>query len=247
MPKIKLVIGYDGTDFHGFARQPGLRTIQGVLEEKLARIHNHPVEVFGSGRTDAGVHARSQVVHFERDVGPPAERYAYLLRRSLPIDIIPISSEEVAPDFHARFSVRRKTYRYVIQRANVPEVFTARYSWHEPTPMDVELMRQAASQLVGEHDFTSFCASTTPIVDKTRTLYDVAISERGSYLDITCTGSGFLQYMVRIIVGTLVDFSEGRLKEDLSTILLAKDRTRAGRTAPARGLCLWDVDYEGTK
>lgn len=244
LPKIKLVISYDGTDFHGFARQPGLRTVQGVLEEHLAKIHNTPVEVFGSGRTDAGVHAVGQVVHFEREVGPPAERYVYLLRRSLPPDIVPVSAEEVAVDFHARFSVRRKTYRYTIQRANVPDIFTYRFTWHEPRPMDVELMRRAARDLVGEHDFTSFCASTTPIEDKRRTLYQVDVTERGSYLDITCSGNGFLQYMVRIIVGTLVDLGEGRLRHSIPEILSARDRAQAGRTAPARGLSLWKVDYE---
>jgi tRNA pseudouridine38-40 synthase len=243
LPKIKLVIGYDGTDFHGFARQPGLRTIQGVLEEHLARIHNQPVEVFGSGRTDAGVHARAQVVHFEREAGPPAEKYVYLLRRSLPPDIVPISAEEVPGSFHARFSVVTKTYRYTIQRAAIPDVFSHRYSWHEPTPMNVQVMQEAAAELLGEHDFTSFCASATHVEDKVRTISAVQLEERGTYLDITCSGNGFLQYMVRIIVGTLVDLGEGRLQRGITEILLAKNRTVAGRTAPARGLCLWQVDY----
>lgn len=244
LPKIKLVIGYDGTDFHGFARQPGLRTIQGVLEEHLARIHNHPVEVFGSGRTDAGVHARWQVVHFERDVGPPADKYVYLLRRSLPRDIVPIMAEEVPENFHARFSVQTKTYRYTIQRAVIPDVFSHRYTWHEPLSMNVQRMQEAADDLLGEHDFTSFCASTTYVEDKVRTLFAVDVVERGTYLDITCSGNGFLQYMVRIIVGTLVDLGEGRLDRHIRQVLAARDRTLAGRTAPARGLCLWQVDYE---
>lgn len=241
--KIKLVIAYDGTDFHGFAKQRGLRTVQGVLEDTLARIVKHPVEVFGSGRTDAGVHARGQVVHFEQTVGPPAQRYGYLLRRSLPKDMIAVRAEPADADFHARFSVRCKTYRYTVQTAAVPDIYTNRYVWHEPHELDVERMRLEAAHLIGEHDFTSFCAAATPIRDKRRSVYDVAITQDGSYLHIWCTGNGFLQYMVRIIVGTLIDMGEDRMHSRMPEIIAQKDRTCAGQTAPACGLTLWSVDY----
>jgi tRNA pseudouridine38-40 synthase len=246
MTKIKLTIAYDGTDFHGFARQKGLRTVQGVLEDALGRILGRPVEVFGSGRTDAGVHARAQVVHWTQEKGPPAERYPYVLRRVLPSDIIPIEATEVPDDFHARFSVLRKTYRYTIQRAPVEDVYTYRYAWHQPLPLRLDIMQEAAQCLVGEHDFTSFCAAATPVEDKRRTIYDITLQERDTYLDVYCTGNGFLQYMVRIIVGTLVDLGQGRLKRSVEEILAAKDRTLAGRTAPAKGLTLWNVEYPPT-
>ncbi|CAM3884809.1 tRNA pseudouridine(38-40) synthase TruA [Alicyclobacillus pomorum] len=246
MMKIKLTIAYDGTDFHGFARQRGLRTVQGTLEQTLQRILKQPVEVFGSGRTDAGVHARGQVVHWTQEKGPPASRYPYLLRRALPSDIVPIAACEVPDAFHARFSVERKTYRYTIQRAAVEDIFTNRYCWHQPQPLDTELMREAAQCLIGTHDFTSFCAAATPVEDKRRTIYDITLRERDTYLDIYCTGNGFLQYMVRIIVGTLVDIGQGHLKRDIRDILQARDRTLAGRTAPAKGLTLWEVQYKAS-
>jgi tRNA pseudouridine38-40 synthase len=244
LPKIRMEIAYDGTDFHGFARQRNLRTVQGTLEATLHRILGYPVEVFGSGRTDAGVHARGQVVHFTQSYGPPPERYPYLLRRVLPRDILPLSAEAVPDDFHARFSARGKVYRYTLQRAPVEDIFTRRYAWHVPGELDEQAMQAAARHLIGEHDFTSFCAASTPIEDKRRTIWDVSFERRGTYLDIYCHGNGFLQYMVRIIVGTLVDVGQGRLAaEAIPDILAARDRRLAGQTAPAHGLTLWRVEY----
>ncbi|MCL6547988.1 MAG: tRNA pseudouridine(38-40) synthase TruA [Alicyclobacillus sp.] len=241
---IKLTIAYDGTDFHGFARQRGLRTVQGELEAALARVIGPGVEVHGSGRTDAGVHARAQVVHWTQSQGPPAERYPPLLRRLLPPDIVAVRAAEVVPEFHARFSALRKTYRYTVQRAEVEDVFTKRYCWHVPQPLNLAAMREAAGHLEGEHDFTSFCAAATPVADKTRTIDDLRLEERGTYLDLWCTGNGFLQHMVRIIAGTLVDVGLGRMSADaIPGVLAARDRRRAGRTAPARGLTLWEVEY----
>ncbi len=244
MEKIRLEIAYDGTDFHGFARQQGLRTVQGTLENVLTRVTGRPIEVFGSGRTDAGVHARAQVVHFVQEQGPPAGRYLYILKNMLPRDIIPIHAAEAAPDFHARFCVERKTYRYTIQRAPIEDIYTNRFSWHVPRHLSLEQMKLAAAQLVGEHDFTSFCAAATPVQDKTRTIYSLDIQEQGTYLHIFCTGSGFLQYMVRIIVGTLIDVGQGRFKpDDVSHMLKIQDRRAAGKTAPPYGLSLWEVGY----
>lgn len=246
MPNMKLVIAYDGTDFHGFARQKGLRTIQGTLEDVISSIAGKPVEVFGSGRTDAGVHARAQVVNFQVDGGPPPSRYPYILRRALPKDIVVVSAETVEGDFHARFSALKKTYRYTLQRNRMPDVFTARYVWHFPWTLDVSRMETAAGILVGEHDFTSFCAASTPIENKVRTIYDLHLEERDTYLDIYCTGSGFLQNMVRILVGTLTDVGQGRIEPSrMGKILEAHDRQRAGQTAPACGLTLWQVYYPG--
>ncbi|MCL6516898.1 tRNA pseudouridine(38-40) synthase TruA [Alicyclobacillus sp.] len=242
--RIRMQVAYDGTDFHGFARQRGLRTVQGTLEEAIGRILGMAVEVEGSGRTDAGVHARSQVVHWEQPYGPPPERYPEVLRRVLPEDLIPLQADLAPPGFHARFSAKRKTYRYTIQRARVPDVFTHRYAWHVPVALDLAKMRDAAQQLVGEHDFTSFCAAATPVEDKRRVIHEIRLEERETYLDVYCTGNGFLQYMVRIIVGTLVDIGMGRLDRPVAEILHARDRRLAGRTAPAKGLTLWEVVYD---
>jgi tRNA pseudouridine38-40 synthase len=242
--KIRLEIAYDGTDFHGFAKQIGLRTVQGTLETVLSHIAGRLVEVYGSGRTDAGVHARAQVVHFVLDGGPPTDRFVYILSRKLPRDIVPLRACDVSDDFHARFSTLRKTYRYTIQLAKVENVFTNRYAWQIPGALDIRNMRDAATYFVGEHDFTSFCAASTPVQNKVRTIFELNLEENETYLHIFCTGSGFLQNMVRIIVGTLVDIGQGRYSPiDILRMLEAEDRRVAGKTAPARGLCMWDVVY----
>ncbi|WP_067934952.1 tRNA pseudouridine(38-40) synthase TruA [Alicyclobacillus kakegawensis] len=244
MAKIRMVIAYDGTDFHGFARQRNLRTVQGTLEAALQRVLGRPVEVFGSGRTDAGVHARGQVVHFTQSYGPPAERYPRVLGRLLPRDLMVVAADSVPEEFHARFSATGKVYRYTLQRADEEDIFTRRYAWHVPGRLHEAAMREAAQHLLGEHDFTSFCAAATPIEDKRRTIRAIDFVERGTYLDIYCSGNGFLQYMVRIIVGTLVDVGQGRLSpQDIPFILAARDRQRAGQTAPPHGLTLWQVEY----
>ncbi|MBX6352433.1 MAG: tRNA pseudouridine(38-40) synthase TruA [Thermoflavifilum sp.] len=244
MQKVKLIIAYDGTDFHGFARQQGLRTVQGILEEVLAGVLGHPVEVFGSGRTDAGVHARAQVVHFQQEKGPPPEKWPYILLRRLPPDIVAVAAEPVPDDFHARFSVRWKTYRYSIARGEVPDIFRRRFTWHVPGPLNLDEMRQAAAALVGTHDFTSFCAAATPVEDKRRTIAEIRFEPGERELHIYCTGNGFLQHMVRIIVGTLVQVGQGRrAAAEIADILAARDRRAAGPTAPPQGLVLWSVEY----
>lgn len=244
MDKVKLVIAYDGTDFHGFARQSELRTVQGVLEDTLSRVLKHPTEVFGSGRTDKGVHANAQVIHFTPMYGPPPERYPLVLRRALPRDIIPLTAEAVPAPFHARFSAVGKTYRYTVHTAQIEDVFTSRYVWHLPAALDWDAIAEAAAYMVGEHDFTSFCAASTPVVDKRRTVHEIRFQQRGDYRDIIVSGSGFLQYMVRIIVGTLVDVGSGRIRTgQIQSILAAQDRRLSGQTAPARGLALWQVHY----
>ncbi|WP_326492629.1 tRNA pseudouridine(38-40) synthase TruA [Alicyclobacillus dauci] len=243
--RIRLVVAYDGADFHGFARQQGLRTVQGVLEDTLSNMLQVPILVHGSGRTDKGVHARAQVVHWDQPYGPPADRVVHVLRNRLPADIIPIQAREVDSEFHARFSVVRKTYRYALYRKPIPDVFTYRFSWHVAEPLNLAQMRLAASELVGEHDFTSFCAVAAPQENKVRRIYRVELQEdRDGNLYVFCEGSGFLQYMVRIIVGTLVDVGLGSINADaMPAILAARDRAASGRTAPPHGLCLWNVEY----
>lgn len=242
--RICLVVAYDGAGFHGFARQTGLRTVQGVLEDTLSDMLGMNIEVHGSGRTDKGVHARAQVIHFDLAYGPTADRMVHVLRRRLPSDIIPVSTLAVDSTFHARFSVVKKSYRYRLHLAPLPDVFTYRFSWHIREALSLPDMLQAATAFVGTHDFTSFCAAASPLEDKVRTVTSVNITRQGDELVLDFEGTGFLQYMVRIMVGTLVDVGLGTFRPTaVADMLYARDRTKAGRTAPPHGLTLWNVEY----
>jgi tRNA pseudouridine38-40 synthase len=245
MKKIKMIIAYDGTDFSGFQRQADRRTIQGVLEETLSRILAETIIIEGSGRTDAGVHALGQVCHFVTSKPVPAARFPYILRHTLPPDLIIISSEEVDMDFHARKSAHWKTYRYQIETNPVPRLHMRRFAYHYPMHnIDLEAMNQAANYLIGKHDFTSFCSAKTEIEDKVRTIYDVKVWEENAFRYVEVTGSGFLYNMVRIIVGTLHDVGKGRITSaDIPNILKACDRQAAGSTFPPEGLHLLEVGY----
>lgn len=247
--KIRLELAYDGTHFHGFQRQShGRRTVQGELERVLSQLTGESIVIYGSGRTDAGVHARAQVAHFETAVGIPVERWPLILNQHLPPDIIVRRADVVSADFHARYDAKAKEYRYWIDRGEVPGLWVRRFSWHVPQFLDVSAMREAAAHLVGTHDFTTFSSAKTPLKNRVRTLYDLRIEEtvmhESPLLVISVLGNGFLYNMVRIIVGTLVDVGRGRLAaSDLPALLAAKDRTRAGVTAPPQGLILWQVLY----
>jgi tRNA pseudouridine38-40 synthase len=249
MKKIKLTIAYDGTDFHGFQRQEGLRTVQGVLEEVLGRILREEIVIEGSGRTDAGVHALGQVCHFTTNKTVPANRYPYILRYTLPSDIIAVASEEVSLDFHARKSAEWKTYRYQVETMAVPRLHMRRFAYHFPVEkIDLSHMQQAAEHLIGEHDFTSFCSAKTEIENKVRTIYDVKVWEEDFIRYTEVTGSGFLYNMVRIIVGTLHDVGKGKVAAgDIPKIIAAKDRQTAGVTFPPEGLHLVEVGYEAKR
>ncbi len=245
MRNIKLIIAYDGTDFSGFQRQPGQRTIQGVLEETLSRILGEEIVMEGSGRTDAGVHALGQVCHFLTTKPVPADRFPYILRHSLPPDLIVTSSEEEAIDFHARKSACWKTYRYQVESLAVPRLHMRRFAYHFPTVnINLDAMKLAATYLIGEHDFTSFCSAKTEMENKVRTIYDVKVWEENGFRYVEVTGSGFLYNMVRIIVGTLHDIGKGKISpDDIPIILAACDRQAAGSTFPPEGLHLVEVGY----
>lgn len=245
---IKLTLAYDGTDFHGFQSQRGagrpLRTVQGVLEDVLTHIVGTPVAVTGAGRTDAGVHARGQVVTFATDGAIPVERWTRLLNDRFPRDMVALSAQNVPPTFHPRYDAKRKIYRYTVETAPLPNIFTRRFSAHLGRALDTESMRRAASYFIGTHDFTSFSAARAAVTSRVRTLYDVRLSREGSLVHIWYEGNSFLQYMVRIITGTLVDVGLGRRAAcDVPEILAAKDRTCAGPTMPPQGLTLWEVTY----
>jgi tRNA pseudouridine38-40 synthase len=244
MKRLRCVLAYDGTDFSGFQVQPDQVTVQGEIEAALNRVTGEDIQVFGSGRTDAGVHARGQVIHFDTSSNIPMDKWRFVLNNQLPDSIVIRTVEEVDASFHARFDVQVKEYRYCIDNNPVADVFRHRYADHVRFPLDVDAMQQAAHYLVGEHDFTSFCSAKTFVEDKVRTVYGLTVEKIGDEVWVTCRGNGFLYNMVRIIVGTLVEVGQGkRSPAELREILAACDREKAGKTAPAKGLTMWEVVY----
>ncbi|USG66085.1 tRNA pseudouridine(38-40) synthase TruA [Brevibacillus ruminantium] len=244
MRRLKCLVAYDGTDYSGFQVQPDQVTIQGEIEAALQRVTGESIQIAGSGRTDAGVHARGQVFHFDTSSSIPVDKWRFVLNNQLPDAIVIRSMEEASPSFHARFDVKVKEYRYCIDNNPVADVFRHRYADHIRYPLDVEAMQQAARHLIGTHDFTSFCSAKTFVEDKVRTVYDLRVERDGQEVWVICRGNGFLYNMVRIIAGTLVEVGQGkRHPDDLQRILLARDRELAGKTAPAKGLTMWEVVY----
>lgn len=247
----KLVVAYDGTDFHGWQVQPGLSTIQGTIAEAIQRITGEEVLPQGSGRTDAGVHAMGQVVSFVIESPIPAAGLVIALNDHLSPSIRVVTAEEVPEDFHARKSAHAKSYRYRIFRGDICPPFVARYVYHHPYPLHERAMMAAASEVVGEHDFTSFAAVDPERgregepVSNVRTIFCSCWERNGDELVYTIRGSGFLQHMVRNLVGTFLLVGKGTLApEDIKPIIEAKNRSaNPGATAPASGLCLLNVEY----
>ncbi|ASS94460.1 tRNA pseudouridine(38-40) synthase TruA [Peribacillus simplex] len=246
MPKYKCVIAYDGKDFAGYQVQPEKRTIQSEFEAVLAQMHKGTIiKVTASGRTDSGVHAKGQVLHFESPLTFPTENWVKAFSALLPTDIIVLEVEIVPDDFHARFHTTGKEYRYIIARSKLRDPFQRNYAYHYPYPLDGEAMREAISYLLGTHDFTSFCSAKTEVVDKVRTIQEMDFEESDGFMVFRFVGEGFLYNMVRILVGTLLDVGSGKMSpRDMIGILEKKDRSYAGKTAPAQGLYLWKVFYK---
>jgi tRNA pseudouridine38-40 synthase len=246
MRTLKLTLSYDGTRLVGWQRQAAGESVQGVLEEALARFEGGPVTVHGAGRTDAGVHALGQVASVEVAFALDAATLMRALNAQLPEDVRVLSVEEAAPGFHARFSARSKSYRYCIRNGAVASPFERAYAWHVPQPLDVDAMRQAASRLLGRHDFSTFRSMGTDVPDAVRTLHlSTVLGDAGSLLTYEVSGDGFLRHMVRAIVGTLVEVGRGwRDPAQIDALLQARDRARAGATAPPHGLFLVRVDYD---
>ena len=245
MQNYKLTLCYDGTKYKGWQRQGNTdNTIQAKLETLLSRLLGSPVEVSGSGRTDAGVHAYCQVCSFRADTDMTEAELLSALRRYLPEDIGAVSLTKAAPDFHARLSCREKSYLYRIWNSDLPNVFSRRYTYTFPDALNISEMRRAAALMLGRHDFTSFCANKHMKKSAVRELRSIEIYEHGEELRILLTGDGFLYNMVRIIVGTLIEVGMGAKSADsIPDILSAKDKSRAGFTAPAQGLALYEVKY----
>jgi tRNA pseudouridine38-40 synthase len=244
MRNVKAVVEYDGTEYSGFQIQPRLRTIQGELERALLRIMKEPIKLVGAGRTDAGVHAAGQVISFATSCSIPTERVCVALNSVLPQDIVLLKTEEVGPEFHARYSAKRRIYQYSILNAEKPSALQGRYTWHIPEALNLATMRKGAAHLAGTHDFAAFSLSQRDGKSTVRNLEALEISRRGDVITIELKASGFLHSMARGIVGTLVDVARGRRSpDDIKRILEGKDRGAAGKTAPARGLCLVEVIY----
>lgn len=246
MPRIKCTISYDGTNFSGYQVQPGKRTVQGELERALEKLNKGIfIRVSASGRTDAGVHARGQVVHFDTTLEMEPARWQIALNSLLPDDIAVSLAEYAKPDFHARFDAVGKEYRYFLFQSKHRDPFQRNYAYQFQYELDHGLMREAASDLLGTHDFTSFCSAKTEVEDRVRTVQEIDFFEENGLLVFRFVGDGFLYNMVRILVGTLLEVGTGRREAGSMLQLLAeKDRTKAGKTAPGHGLYLWKVFYE---
>ncbi len=241
----KLTLSYDGTGFSGWQSQPGRATVQGVLERALTRIEGGPVQVAGSGRTDAGVHAVAQVSSCTMRNPIPPEGLLKALNRLLPAEIRVTAVCEAPSGFHARHAATAKTYEYRIHRGALCPPFAARYMYWHPYPLDEDAMRVAADRFTGKRNFQSFASENRSERDSTvRTVYSSELRREGDLLLYRVRGSGFLYRMVRNIVGTLLEVGRGNLGPgDIDRILEARDRSAAGPTAPARGLFLVSVEY----
>jgi len=247
MRTLKLTLEYDGTCFAGWQIQPRKKTVQGTVQDALQRITQENVKLVGASRTDAGVHALGQVAHFRTKSRILPEKFFTALNGLLPPQVAVKAVEEVAEDFHAIRQTRLKTYRYVIWNAKVRTALQRLRAWHVWDPLDFAVMKRAARYLVGRHDFSAFRGSRSDTKTSVRTIHKVTI-RRGEVTSplhaIEITGDGFLKYMVRNIVGTLVDVGKGKIApKDFREILRSRDRKKAGATAPAFGLTLVSIRY----
>ena len=244
--RVKLVVAYDGTAFHGWADQPGVRTVEGVLAEALERFLRHPVERLScAGRTDAGVHAWGQVVSFDADPGLDPSRLQSAVNGALAPEVVVRHADLVEPGFDARRSACWRLYRYAVVNRPVPDPFLARYAWWVPAPIDLHVLHLGADPFVGEHDFASFCRQGPEGSTTTRRVLESRWLDLGNgVLRYDIRATAFCWQMVRSIVGTLVEVGTGKKRPgELLGILRAKDRANAGPPAPPEGLCLWEVGY----
>lgn len=245
----KLTISYDGTRYYGWEHQPNTdMTIQGKLENVFGRMmglpENEVIEITGAGRTDAGVHARGMVANLRLDTKMSEEDIRDYANRYLPDDICVRSVKKASERFHSRYNALGKTYRYTCYTGSLKPVFDRKYVWTIEEPVDPAAMEEAAGYLMGTHDFASFCGNPKMKKSTVRKVDMIDIVSKGSYLTLTYHGTGFLQYMVRILTGTLVEVGTGkRSPDEIPALLEARDRRLAGPTAPAQGLCLMQVDY----
>lgn len=246
MRNIKLTLQYDGTNYAGFQRQPNGVAIQEKLEEALRSLTGDAAMKIGAaaGRTDAGVHARAQVVHFHTESSIPTDRWPYALNQRLPADIRAIAADEAPPDFHARYWAVRKRYRYTIELGAFQSPMSRLYAFHCDRSLQAGPMQEAARLLTGRHDFAAFRATGGSAKSSLREVQQLDLIETAPFLHIDITADGFLYNMVRIIAGTLLEVGTGRVSlTDVAAALATGDRSKAGKTLPPHGLCLEEVTY----
>ena len=244
MRNIKLIIEYDGKGFNGWQKQPNKLNIQGEIERAIKEVTGEEVELNASGRTDAGVHAISQVANFKTQSNIDINKIPIALNAKLKKSIIIKKAEEVDLNFHARYNAKGKKYRYIINNSLVGSAIYRDLEYNFPIKLDVEKMKHAAKYFEGEHDFKAFRSSGTSNKNSVREIYKVEIKEENERIILEFTGNGFLYNMVRIMVGTLMDVGLGKIKpESIKDIIDSKERTKAGKTAPAQGLYLVEVYY----
>lgn len=244
MRRIRLRVSYDGTNYSGWQIQPSAITVEKVLDDAIYQLTGEHIHVIGASRTDAGVHAMGNVAVFDTASSIPADRFTYALNRYLPDDVIVQESDEVNADFHPRHCDTKKTYCYRILNTEFGIPQKRNYTWNVAGNIDIDRMKKAASYLIGEHDFKSFCCVRTQAESTVRTVYSLDVDKKDEEIHITITGNGFLYNMVRIIAGTLIQVGKGRFEpEYIQYMLDACDRTQAGQTAPPQGLTLMKIDY----
>lgn len=245
MRNIKLTIEYDGTDYHGWQSQINASAVQDIVTDAVRKLTRENSSITGASRTDTGVHAFGQVCNFFTETAIPADKFAFALNTLLPEDITVKKSEEVAPDFHSRFSTKGKKYRYLFYNSTFPSALLRNRAYHIFYPLDVDAMNRAAAHFVGTHDFISFSATGGSVKTTIRTITQACVERDNEVISFTVMGDGFLYNMVRIIAGTLVEVGLGRMDPDeVPGIITALDRRKAGRTAPAHGLYLVEVYYD---
>lgn len=248
MKRVKLTVAYDGTNYCGWQIQPNDVTVEGVINEKLSELLGEEIAVIGASRTDSGVHALGNVAVFDTDTKIPGEKISLALNQRLPEDIRVQQSGEVAEDFHPRYADSEKTYEYKILNRKIPDPTKRFYTHFLYTPLDVDKMKEAASYIIGEHDFASFCSAGSQVQTTIRTVYQLDVEKQDDVITIRIRGNGFLYNMVRIIAGTLIQVGQGVYPpEYVKEIIEKRDRSAAGPTAPANGLMLVKIDYKNSQ
>lgn len=245
MPNYKMTISYDGTKYYGWQKQGNTRnTVQGLLEFVLEKILDQKVEVMGSGRTDAGVHAKGQVANFHLDKSLDVDKFLIKLNKSLPKDVAVLDFQLVDDRFHSRLNAKKKTYEYRIWNSDISNVFEGRYIFQSGAYADIKKMKEAGEIFLGTHDFMGFCSNKRYKKSTLRTIYSVDISKIGNEIKISICGNGFLYNMVRIMAGTILQVGEGKIApQDINEMFELKDRQNSGITLPANGLTLISVEY----